>query len=186
MEKPVYIHYGAKVFDPGKGFPIRNRENWTKPAGELWASRETSAFGWKDWCERESFRVCDASNTFRFVLRDVAEVGWVSRMDDLKRLPNKAGKLWAVIPDFEECLCRGYDAFALLASIPPGLPARSLLCQGNQGRPPCTQYPQPQRDWVEERIGFQTGWPPSHQLCCVPRRRSHLSSTARDCRLRHR
>lgn len=113
MEKPVYIHYGAKVFDPGKGFPIRNRENWTKPAGGLWASRETSAFGWKDWCERESFRVCDASNTFRFVLRDVAEVGRVSRMDDLKRLPNKAGKLWPVIPDFEECLCRGYDAVEL-------------------------------------------------------------------------
>ena len=113
MEKPVYIHYGAKVFDPGKGFPIRNRENWTKPAGGLWASRETSAFGWKDWCERENFRRCDTSNAFWFVLRDGAKVGVISCTDDLKRLPNKKCELWSVIPDFEECLRWGYDAIEL-------------------------------------------------------------------------
>lgn len=72
MEKPVYIHYSAKRFDLGKGFPIPNRENWTKPEGGLWASRETVSFSWKDWCEREIFRVCNASVAFQFVVGDGA------------------------------------------------------------------------------------------------------------------
>ena len=116
MEKSVYIHYGAKSFDPGKGFPIHNQENWPKPKGGLWGSREMASFGWKDWCECENFRKCDISDAFRFILRDGAKVGMISCMADLKKLPvRKCSRqsLWQVLLDFEECLHEGYDAIEL-------------------------------------------------------------------------
>ena len=39
MKNPVYIHYGSTKFDPSRGFPIRNANDWSKPIGGLWASR---------------------------------------------------------------------------------------------------------------------------------------------------
>lgn len=117
MEKIVYIHYGSKAFDASKGFPIHNKQDWNKPYGGLWASRETASYGWKTWCEQEHFRECDPLNSFRFVLRDNAKVGVISSMADLMRIPIRKESsgywLWGTIPDFEECLRHGYDAIEL-------------------------------------------------------------------------
>lgn len=39
MNRQIYIHYGAKQFDPLLNFPIKNEHCWVKPKGGLWGSR---------------------------------------------------------------------------------------------------------------------------------------------------
>lgn len=123
MKFPIYIHYGATALDFMKGFPIRNIPFHVKPQGGLWASREDSSFGWKQWCEREDFRECDPKNSFRFTLKDDAHVAIVSNYEDLKALPESVlsfGRLLTSPPtgmnyciDFEKCLSLGIDAIEL-------------------------------------------------------------------------
>lgn len=115
MNGPVYIHYGSNVFDPTRGFPIRNRKYWTKPKGGLWASRKDASWGWKDWCEEENFRVYNLKNAFEFVLRDNANVVIVSTLKQLQSLPKAPteGLTISYCIDFEECLNRGIDAIEL-------------------------------------------------------------------------
>ncbi len=45
MNRQIYIHYGAKQFDPLLNFPIKNEHCWVKPEGGLWASRINASFG---------------------------------------------------------------------------------------------------------------------------------------------
>lgn len=47
MNRQIYIHYGAKQFDPLLNFPIKNEHCWVKPKGGLWGSRINASFGWK-------------------------------------------------------------------------------------------------------------------------------------------
>ena len=74
MEGIIYVHYGSTDFDASKGFPIRNKANWTKPRGGLWASRQNATFGWKSWCEQTEFWNCDEYNSFKFRLRNNSKV----------------------------------------------------------------------------------------------------------------
>jgi hypothetical protein len=116
MEKTVYIHYGASVFDSAKGFPIKNRPHWNKPVGGLWASREAATFGWRDWCEGEEPDWIELSKFFRFTLRDGAKVGVIHSIPDLCRLPTVDDDLFwwsSEMLDFEECLRQGWDAIEL-------------------------------------------------------------------------
>lgn len=116
MKGVVYIHYGAKAFDPSIGFPIKNRDNWPKPYGGLWASRQSATFGWKEWNENEMFCDFDETNSFKFTLRDGANIAVIHNMRDLRLLPtieSSMSCLWSTIINFEECLRQGYDAVEL-------------------------------------------------------------------------
>lgn len=114
MYKPVYIHYGAMEFEPTKGFPIKNRECFTKPTGGLWASRKSATFGWRDWCHREDYDFCELEKSFEFTLKDTSRVISISNLEHLHNLPKKETLWgWTYNIDFEECLYLGIDAIEL-------------------------------------------------------------------------
>ena len=69
-----YIHYGNREFLTSKFNPIKNRLDLGKPSGGLWASPVNSPFGWRDWCECESFREYEDDDCFIFSLKDNAKV----------------------------------------------------------------------------------------------------------------
>ncbi len=121
MDKPVYIHYGAKKFDPHINFPISNKTCWNKPEGGLWASRADADFGWIDWCKEEHFRKYDKDDCFKFTMRNPDAVFTVHNYDDLQKLPwndfwYEPGyhyDPWWYMIDFEECRDSGIDAIEL-------------------------------------------------------------------------
>ena len=116
MEIPTYIHYGSTKFDPGKNFPISNRECWMKPKRGLWASRKDATYGWKDWCQREKFRICDIANSFEFVMKDEIKIFTISNTVQLYSLPGIKEPLIHpsyYLIDFEKCLRLGIDAIEL-------------------------------------------------------------------------
>lgn len=119
-----YIHYGHKRFDRSLFTPIRNCKGYTKPYGGLWASPVDAPFGWKEWCERESFRECNLKNSFTFTLSENARVLTILSVAGAKCLPQVRDELtlpWWVIPDFEKLLDQGYDAIELKLSADWGL-----------------------------------------------------------------
>ena len=84
MNRQIYIHYGAKQFDPLLNFPIKNEHCWVKPKGGLWGSRINASFGWKDWCAREEFRDCKDDCSFKFVMRDENKIAVISTLAQLR------------------------------------------------------------------------------------------------------
>lgn len=44
MNRQIYIHYGAKQFDPLLNFPIKNEHCWVKPKGGLWGVKNKCLF----------------------------------------------------------------------------------------------------------------------------------------------
>lgn len=118
MDKPIYIHYGSKHFDPTIAQRARNQPiPWNKPQGDtgLWASRVDSSYGWKTWCEDEDFRKCSEENSFIFSLKDGANVVMVNKPEDLGKIPLQKSPyiLSDTCIDFEECLREGIDAIEL-------------------------------------------------------------------------
>jgi len=86
----TYIHYGSKRFNALRFKQVRNHMYpFVKPRPEtgLWASPVDSSFGWKDWCELESFRNCSPNNSFSFQLSSDARVFVINDIDDLEQLP---------------------------------------------------------------------------------------------------
>lgn len=113
---PVYIHYGATVFNPEKGFPITNEQRWSKPNGGLWASRVEATYGWKQWCKDNDFRKCLEEDSFQFQMKDPKKVKMISSLSDLRRLPqleNPYGIFNEVDIDFERCVDIGIDGIEL-------------------------------------------------------------------------
>ena len=88
--------------------PIKNRQH-TKPKGGLWASPVGCSYGWKEWCEAESFG--DLIKNF-----DVIYEGRTLVIDSLRDL---AGFLWqkdqygSGCPDYEEMMRLGIDGIYL-------------------------------------------------------------------------
>lgn len=82
--KTKYIHYGHKKFEPDRFKEIKNRDFWMKPDGGFWASPVDAKWGWKDWCESENFMDCDIENSFKFTLKDTANVIHIHSVDDLE------------------------------------------------------------------------------------------------------
>lgn len=121
MEDVIYIHYGSKVFNPYKGFPVKNSAYpWVKPSCHtgLWASRENATFGWKQWCEQECFADCMKENSFRFRLRKDAKVAHLHCKDDILKLPliegiRDDGIFDNIYIDFEQCVRYGYAGIEL-------------------------------------------------------------------------
>lgn len=115
MNRQIYIHYGAKQFDPLLNFPIKNEHCWVKPKGGLWGSRINASFGWKDWCAREEFRDCKDDCSFKFVMRDENKIAVISTLAQLRRLPHIENPIIrsSYLIDFEKCLRIGIDAIEL-------------------------------------------------------------------------
>lgn len=117
MEDKIYVHYGTRWWNPQIFRQIVNQPHFTKPAGGLWASPIDAKYGWKDWNEVEHVKECREENSFRFKLRDDANVLYIRSADDLKQhLPKKyehrsvGQDFLPVYLDFEELLHRGIDA----------------------------------------------------------------------------
>ncbi len=87
--KTTYIHFGHDSFDKTLGVkkealdelshPLRLNN---KPPG-LWASPKDSKWGWKDWCEQESFRLNTFNKSFTFSLSDDAKILHIHFEDDI-------------------------------------------------------------------------------------------------------
>jgi hypothetical protein len=117
MGKPVYIHYGSTGFYPEAFNPIENKPWGVKPDGGLWVSLEDDrAYSWKKWCDGEDFRDCESEPSFKFTLKDDANVYVISTLWDLYQLPGATDSLSefsSYCIDFEQCLKNGIDAIEL-------------------------------------------------------------------------
>ena len=117
MNSQIYVHYGAKQFNPALNFPIKNKYCWTKPKGGLWASRKNASFGWKDLCAKEGFVDCDDDNSFEFIMKDESRIAVISTLHQLQRLPHpRYENNWMPdvhLIDFEQCVQLDIDAVEL-------------------------------------------------------------------------
>lgn len=103
------VTYGCgKKFDVAKFEPIKNK-GFVKPEGGLWSSPVNSNYGWREWCENESFGNLSDHFNFEFEgnvfvidgTRDAAYMPWLNFYGLTK------------YPDFEEMVLLGYDAIWL-------------------------------------------------------------------------
>lgn len=112
--KTKYIHYGHTKFEPDRFKEIKNRFFFVKPSGGFWASPVDAKWGWKDWCEAEDFRECNIENSFKFTLKDTANVIHIHSVDDLEMLPKIGSNVTdQVLLDFEKLCNDGVDAIEL-------------------------------------------------------------------------
>lgn len=112
--KTKYIHYGHTKFEPDRFKEIKNRFFFVKPSGGFWASPVDAKWGWKDWCEAEDFRECNIENSFKFTLKDTANVTHIHSVDDLEMLPKIGSNVTdQVLLDFEKLCNDGVDAIEL-------------------------------------------------------------------------
>lgn len=109
-----YIHFGHDHFDREKFQEIKNDLYFCKPKGGLWASPVDAKYGWKDWCEAESFRERSQDNSFAFALKDGAKVYHIRHVSDVKAMPliDNGITTWYT-PDFEKMFADGWDAIEL-------------------------------------------------------------------------
>ena len=107
-----YIAYGLGDFDIDKFNEVENVEYRNKPKGGLWASPISAERGWKDWCEDEQFRDCKDDNSFRFTLKDNANIYYINSIEDCKNMPQVDHKLMQsmIYPNFEKMKQNGIDA----------------------------------------------------------------------------
>ena len=115
MNYKTYIHYGSPKFSKRKFKKIKN--DWSKPNGGLWASPTNTDFGWRDWCESQQFRKCEAWNSFRFRLKEKAKVLTVTKVEDVNDYIIKDQFCYSRFNanlDFEKMIKDGYDAIELI------------------------------------------------------------------------
>lgn len=113
MNDRVFVHYGAKEFNPDRFCRVINREYSNKPLGGLWSSPEESDVTWKEWCEAEHFRECSEDNCFRFKLKEGAKVLVLENKSDLDNLPKVKLDLSHITMNIDldfEALAKEYDA----------------------------------------------------------------------------
>lgn len=109
----MYIHYGHENFDKTKFEPIKNKEEWIKPDGGLWACRENSDNSWKEWCEDLEWED-KLKKHFTFTLKENANVLIIASSSQLETLPKAKSGAYTML-DFEE-LAKQYDAIEILIS----------------------------------------------------------------------
>lgn len=102
------ITYGCgEKFDATKFKPIKNRY-FVKPEGGLWASPVNSSYGWREWCEENSFG--DLSHKFEFEFE--GNVFVINNERDA-RCMEWLESYGIKYPDFEKLVSLGYDAILL-------------------------------------------------------------------------
>lgn len=112
-----YIHCGHGSFDLNKFEPIRDRLNFVKPYGGLWASPAYSKNSWSAWCIDNDFNTERLSTYFTFKLKPGTRVVMIKSTKDLENLwrlgyvtiDNKYSGHWYYIK-FEKLLEDGFDA----------------------------------------------------------------------------
>ena len=77
------IHYGANQYDPKKFLPISDVPFCNKPKGGLWTSPVDSKYGWRNWCEDESFG--DTTKSFEVGFKGTVFV--IDSIRDMNKLP---------------------------------------------------------------------------------------------------
>lgn len=117
----IYIHYGSNEFKPELFKPVKNEMMFTKPKGGLWASPINAKESWKEWCERNDFRLQLLEKSFVFVLKPDTKVLFIDDVKQLENLPKVENpaifdnfKLWTCL-DFEK-LSKEYDAVEITLS----------------------------------------------------------------------
>lgn len=103
----ILVHYGSDKYDPALFRDIADRPKWTKPSGGFWASPKGSHFGWRQWCENETYG--DISRCFEVEFSGRLLV--IDSVDDLDNLPWVDDGLISWI-SFEK-LSKAYDAVHL-------------------------------------------------------------------------
>jgi hypothetical protein len=83
----VYIHYGHDAFDSNLFTTPTNRRHANKPKGGLWASATDAPYGWRDWCNAESYCSCDEEDSFCFQITDNANVFTINSVADVNQMP---------------------------------------------------------------------------------------------------
>lgn len=109
----TYIHYGSNQFEHSLFCPIRNIQYSNKPNGGLWASPIDAEYGWKEWCNDNSFRECKEDVSFKFVLADSSRVIHIRSYKDIDELPLFPKQFGWALPDFEKAYYLGIDAIEL-------------------------------------------------------------------------
>lgn len=115
MVKSMYVHYGHKQFLKNRFREIRNIE-FVKPEGGLWASDVNAEYGWREWCEDETFLLCSEENAFYFELAADANILHIRKKEDLEDLPKQKTEFEYVtrnILDFEALKEAGVDGIEL-------------------------------------------------------------------------
>lgn len=83
MFMKCYVHYGADQYNKDL---VEIRKSWTipaKPDKGLWASPLDADYGWKDWCQGEDFRLETLDASFKFVIKDSANILHVHSEKDI-------------------------------------------------------------------------------------------------------
>jgi len=101
------VHYGSLEFKKELVLPVTNSPRRNKPKGGLWTSPVGPCFGWKDWCEAESYG--DTCKCFN--LEFVGSLLRIDSVEDMLRLPWEGEDMFPWI-DFER-LAGKYDAIHL-------------------------------------------------------------------------
>lgn len=107
------ITYGnGNVYDASKWEKIKNRE-WRKPAGGLWASPVGCAYGWKQWCEAESYGNLETSFETDYTGNTLI-IDSLSDLDNIIWQPqSKYVSSLLKYPDFEAMVSAGVDGIYL-------------------------------------------------------------------------
>ena len=120
----LIVHGCGPAFDMEKFNPITSRSPLQgKPNGGLWASPVDSDYGWKKWCQIQSFNLDKLSESFEIGIkgniykidnkRDLLDLPLVlpPRFQQM-RVPTDYPLLFHV-PDFKKILSDGIDAIHL-------------------------------------------------------------------------
>ena len=103
------VTYGlGDTFDPLKFEPVKNRQH-TKPRGGLWGSPVDCSYGWREWCEAESWG--DLSS--RFETEYTGRTLVIASLADLENVIWQDEKTWRWCPDYEAMQRDGIDAIYL-------------------------------------------------------------------------
>lgn len=100
-------HYGSDAFDPTAFAPVKDRD-WIKADGGLWTSPVTSSYGWRHWCQDESYSTCD----IHFDIDFRGRVFTVDALADLMAMPWIDSRFMGG-PAFEAMIAKGIDAIHL-------------------------------------------------------------------------
>ena len=81
--KQKYIHYGHVSYHPTWFNEVSSYPYWSKPFGGLWAEREGTEHGYKEYVLQSGLNA-NIKRSFTFTLADNANVIYIETVDDIK------------------------------------------------------------------------------------------------------